>query len=208
MWTLTFWVLTMWRALIMWRIHDETCYTLQCERPHYEHVLPQHRRVSTCIRGDIHVHTKTHSWWDVLHSSMLRRDMSHSFLLARECSTRLIDVETCQTHSTRHMLTMWLIHVDSCYTRWCWDVSHSFNLTRLHDVTRSCDLLQNMSHSSTGWRRLIGCLKLQAISRKSNTNHKALLWEMTYVTRSCDLLQNTSHSSTLRCGTLFHLGTR
>ena len=34
--------------------------------------------------------------------------------------------------------------------------------------------------SSTGWRRLIGCLKLQVIFRKRATNYRALLREMTY----------------------------
>ena len=33
---------------------------------------------------------------------------------------------------------------------------------------------------STGWRRLIGCLRLQVIFRKRATNSRALLREMTY----------------------------
>jgi len=32
----------------------------------------------------------------------------------------------------------------------------------------------------TGWRRLIGCLKLQFIFRKRATNYRALLRKMTY----------------------------
>ena len=36
---------------------------------------------------------------------------------------------------------------------------------------------------TTGWRRLIGCLKLQVIFRKRATNYRALLWEMTYKDR-------------------------
>jgi len=32
----------------------------------------------------------------------------------------------------------------------------------------------------TGWRRLIGCLKLRVIFRKRATNHRALLRKMTY----------------------------
>jgi len=32
----------------------------------------------------------------------------------------------------------------------------------------------------TGWRRLIGCLKLQVIFRKRATNYRALLRKMTY----------------------------
>jgi len=36
------------------------------------------------------------------------------------------------------------------------------------------------ANSTTGWRRLIGCLKLQVISRKRATNCRALLHKMTY----------------------------
>jgi len=40
---------------------------------------------------------------------------------------------------------------------------------------------QSTLHSlSTGWRRLIGCLKLQVIFRKRATNYRALLRKMTY----------------------------
>jgi len=39
----------------------------------------------------------------------------------------------------------------------------------------------------TGWRRLIGCLKLQVIFRKSASNYRALLRKMTYEDKaSCD----------------------
>ena len=44
-----------------------------------------------------------------------------------------------------------------------------------------------MSHRETvvitGWRRLIGCLKLQVIFRKKATNYRALLRKMTYEDR-------------------------
>ena len=52
----------------------------------------------------------------------------------------------------------------------------------LVSVTDSHDL-SNQSHDSavadTGWRRLIGCLKLQVIFHKA-TNYRALLQKMTY----------------------------
>jgi len=35
-------------------------------------------------------------------------------------------------------------------------------------------------HQDTGWRRLIGCLKLQVNFRKRATNYRALLQKMTY----------------------------
>ena len=41
--------------------------------------------------------------------------------------------------------------------------------------------------SRTGWRRLIGCLKMQVIFHKRATNHRALLQKMTYKDKgSCD----------------------
>jgi len=38
----------------------------------------------------------------------------------------------------------------------------------------------HMVDNTTGWRRPIGCLKLQVISRKRATNYRALLWKMTF----------------------------
>ena len=46
-----------------------------------------------------------------------------------------------------------------------------------------CNTLQHSSkvlHFATGWRRLIGCLKLQVIFRKRATNYRALLWKVAY----------------------------
>jgi len=39
---------------------------------------------------------------------------------------------------------------------------------------------ENIYQVHTGWRRLIGCLKLQVIFRKKATNYRALLRKMTY----------------------------
>ena len=40
--------------------------------------------------------------------------------------------------------------------------------------------MNTYAHMYTGWRRLIGCLKLQVIFRKRATNYRALLRKMTY----------------------------
>ena len=40
--------------------------------------------------------------------------------------------------------------------------------------------LKDLSNSHMGWRRPIGCLKLQAIFRKRATNYRVLLQKMTY----------------------------
>ena len=48
-----------------------------------------------------------------------------------------------------------------------------------------------------GWRRLIGCLKLQVILRKRATNHRALLQKMTYQDKE-------SYGSSPLCSALAH----
>ena len=40
--------------------------------------------------------------------------------------------------------------------------------------------VSDASDTDTGWRRLIGCLKLQVIFRKRVTNYRALLRKVTY----------------------------
>jgi len=43
-----------------------------------------------------------------------------------------------------------------------------------------CDFSRRSRSRNTGWRRPIGCLKLQVIFRKRATNYRALLRKMTY----------------------------
>ena len=52
-----------------------------------------------------------------------------------------------------------------------------------------CSVLQRVVlsaelHFGTGWRRLVGCLKVQIIFRKRATNYRALLRKMTYEDKS------------------------
>ena len=61
----------------------------------------------------------------------------------------------------------------------------------MNHLHKWCSVVQrNTTNSSlrlTGWRRPIGCLKLQVIFRKRATNHRALFREMTYRDKtSCD----------------------
>ena len=54
--------------------------------------------------------------------------------------------------------------------------THSLSVTQIYVyIYRSCEYAD-----STGWRRLIGCLKLQIIFCKRATNYRALLRKMTY----------------------------
>ena len=87
--------------------------------------------------------------------------------------------------------------VTSCHTyEWsshiCWHVIvlRAYIFTHIHtnthpytrDITRG-----NHAIHCKGWRRPIGCLKLQVNLRKRATNYRALLREMTYEDKaSCD----------------------
>ena len=49
---------------------------------------------------------------------------------------------------------------------------------------RLCTYINSCHNTCTGWRRLIGCLKLQLIFCARATNHRAHLWNMTYTHRA------------------------
>ena len=60
-----------------------------------------------------------------------------------------------------------------------------------HTATHCSTLFTHCRHRmtldvSTGWRRLMGCLKLQVLFRKRATNHRALLLKMTYKDKAPD----------------------
>jgi len=59
---------------------------------------------------------------------------------------------------------------------------------------RVCKRVHSIGRLDTGWRRLIGCLKLQVIFRKRATNYRALLRKMTYEDKA-------SYDSTPPCST-------
>ena len=60
--------------------------------------------------------------------------------------------------------------------------------------------------TGTGWRRPIGCLRLQVIFRKRATKYRALLWKMTYKDKAshgssppCTLHANESNEDFISC---------
>jgi len=58
-----------------------------------------------------------------------------------------------------------------------WARKVSKNKNQIEYVRKeTCTIIYRMG---TGWRRPIGCLKLQVIFRKRATNYRALLWKMT-----------------------------
>ena len=55
---------------------------------------------------------------------------------------------------------------------------------------------------NTGWRRLIGCLKLQFIFRKRATNYRALLRKMTYEDKASHDSTPLWHQMPSRCNSV------
>jgi len=55
----------------------------------------------------------------------------------------------------------------------------------LVSTKKTAQILVDVS-SDTGWRRLIGCRKLQVIFRKRANNYRALLLKMTYEDKASD----------------------
>jgi len=63
-----------------------------------------------------------------------------------------------------------------------------------------------LSHTVTGWRRRVGCLKLQVIFRQTANNYRALLRNMTYKDKAsygssppCTLCSSTPSRSICVC---------
>jgi len=82
----------------------------------------------------------------------------------------------------------WLIICDSLrYVTWFMTHDSSIHVTRLMSFLNYRKIKVRHLWHATGWRRLIGCLKLQVIFRKRATNYKFLLRKMTYKDKaSCD----------------------
>ena len=62
-------------------------------------------------------------------------------------------------------------------------VSHgAMKATSIHHASLCSNTIGMMGFLviATGWPSLIGCLKLQVIFSENATNHRALLWKMTY----------------------------
>jgi len=61
----------------------------------------------------------------------------------------------------------------------CHELNKSLKCHELKEPSQSRELNESC-HTHTGWRRPIGCLKLQVIFRKRATNYRALLRKFTY----------------------------
>jgi len=60
-------------------------------------------------------------------------------------------------------------------------LSLSFIERRVHSTAANCttELCRYHQYCTAGWRRCIGCLKLQVSFRKKATNYRTLLWKIT-----------------------------
>ena len=126
-------------------------------------------------------------------------------MLLSEYEYMYIYIYTCihiNTHIDRYMQTPFYLHVylciwggtisgiDKIVCLFCRKLSllqvsfakETYNL--IDPINRSLPIrLQRCFHHAlvaAGWRRLIGCLKLQVVFRKRATNYRALLRKMTY----------------------------
>ena len=69
---------------------------------------------------------------------------------------------------------------------WSHITSPFYNKQHVHVITREISIwsqrrcLYDLKDPYTGWRRPVGCLKMQVIFRKRATNYRSLLREMTY----------------------------
>jgi len=89
------------------------------------------------------------------------------------------------------MWHIWMNHVthvkESCHNVSChanaWVMSHicMSHDTHMNESCHTCvtHLIHTSTFCCTGWRRCIGCLKLQVIFRRRPTHYRALLREMT-----------------------------
>jgi len=98
--------------------------------------------------------------------------------------------ESCRTCEwvVSHIWVSRVTHVnESCLT--CqWVVCH-MSMSCVTPMSESCHTYEksHVTNRPTGWRRPIGCLKLQVIFRKRATNYRPLLRKMTYKDKaSCE----------------------
>jgi len=84
------------------------------------------------------------------------------------------------SHKCRDIRTQYMIYLYIIYMMYIYNIYAIYLMCHLcRDIyTENVIYMYNMHGTYTGWRRPIGCLKLQAIFRKKATSYKALLREM------------------------------
>jgi len=105
-------------------------------------------------------------------------DVTHSYvmwLIHMWCDASICDMTPSLATGLIHVwrdVFIWTRRIHQWHDAFICDVTHSYLTWRIH--------MWRDSLTHTGWRRPIGCLKLQVIFCKRATNCRALLQEMTY----------------------------
>jgi len=153
-----------WVTSHIWISHvtqvNESCHT-------YEWVM-SHVWMSHVTHMNASCHASSwvlsHIWTSATCIQIYTNEYSHI-----KVST-LVMPRSMQHHATQHRANIYMLHM-----------LHVCNIYMLHMIfpNFSCTVIW-YSRFSTGWRWLIGCLKLQVILGKRATNYRALLRKMTY----------------------------
>jgi len=118
--------------------------------------------VFTCAHVCIHTYMQTHMNQTDMQTK-IHKYSNYTYIHRWSTERESWRVETAHIQSWRiHMRNdSWLLHMSTNE----WVLSHI-----THECVTYC----------RGWRRCIGCLKMQVIFRKRATNYRALLRKMTY----------------------------
>ena len=133
---------------------------------------------------------------------MMTRELTfQTFYIGRWCKVKHVCIYVythMYTHIYIHMYVYICMHIYVyvfVYIYMCWCVRvHTY--LHMYIYVWYKDIYALVMTVDTGWRRLIGCLKLQVIFRKRATNYRALLRKITYEDKA-------SYDSTPPCMT-FH----
>ena len=152
-------------------------------------------RIHMC-RAMTHTHVKRNMcvMWHIRVWRNVRFHMTHLWVSCHDTSTYAAHAwHGCTNMIMTHTHGAW--HDSHIYTWFVtWHMTHTqgpgMHLPWRGTITQSTTTHAHVKR--TGWRRLIGCLKLQVIFRKRATNHRALLQKMTYEDKA-------SYDSTPHC---------
>jgi len=175
------WVMShMSESCHIWR--SRVIYEGPCDHPHV------HMNESCHIWVNSHMNESCHTWVSqVICMLVLLSLWSCAYTFGWVMSHMSeFTYEWVMSHLSEFTYERDMSHMnESCYI-WISQSTYEWVMSRMSE---SCHIWMCVSNVRacvcTGWRRLIGCLKLQVIFRKRGTNHRALLRKMTYEDKTC-----------------------
>jgi len=138
-----------------------------------------------CVWERILLHSTSYS--HIFHQSLVQMVCIYTYIYMYVCvwvTSRIIFSYFSSKSCTNGMYIYINIYMCVCVREWCYIPHHILayqygkkcsNMKRDVVIT----LCATECKYGTGWRRLIGCLKLQIIFHKRATSHRALLRKMT-----------------------------